>query len=214
MERRIKEINRFTVGWTGYFAFAVTILPFEKLRSGCAAAQTGALKEWKRPQTRYRNLRALGSPTTTPAHGRRRRRATGAAPGSWPLQRALPNAYWHQTAGRQGSPTPTAVSGNLSEQPACGPACRVVREGPGQAWPLPDCASAEASHSPRRLTRDPAQRRGPALLSRHDAHAGAASSGVIADRSSQPASFGPVKPLDPGLLVGSAPFAGRWAIRR
>lgn len=60
--------------------------------------------------------------------------------------------------------------------------------------------------------RDPAQRRGPALLPRHDADAGAASSGVIADPSSQPASFGPVKALDPGLLVGSAPFTGRWGL--
>jgi RNA-directed DNA polymerase len=31
MERRVKEINRFTVGWTAYFAFADTFLPFEKL---------------------------------------------------------------------------------------------------------------------------------------------------------------------------------------
>ncbi|MCA1700670.1 MAG: group II intron reverse transcriptase/maturase, partial [Actinobacteria bacterium] len=31
MERRIKEINRFTVGWTAYFALATTVLPFEKL---------------------------------------------------------------------------------------------------------------------------------------------------------------------------------------
>jgi RNA-directed DNA polymerase len=31
MERRVKEINRYTVGWTAYFAFADTILPLEKL---------------------------------------------------------------------------------------------------------------------------------------------------------------------------------------
>ena len=31
MERRIKEINRFTVGWTAYFALADTSLPFERL---------------------------------------------------------------------------------------------------------------------------------------------------------------------------------------
>ena len=31
MERRIKEINRFTVGWTAYWALATTTLPFEKL---------------------------------------------------------------------------------------------------------------------------------------------------------------------------------------
>ena len=31
MERRIKEINRFTVGWTAYFALADTPSPFEEL---------------------------------------------------------------------------------------------------------------------------------------------------------------------------------------
>jgi RNA-directed DNA polymerase len=31
MERRVKEINRFTVGWTAYFSFADTFLPFERL---------------------------------------------------------------------------------------------------------------------------------------------------------------------------------------
>ena len=31
MERRIKEINRFTVGWTAYFALADTPTPFEDL---------------------------------------------------------------------------------------------------------------------------------------------------------------------------------------
>ena len=31
MERRVKEINRFTVGWTAYFQLADTVLPFEKL---------------------------------------------------------------------------------------------------------------------------------------------------------------------------------------
>ena len=61
MERRIKEINRFTVGWTGYFAFADTILPFEKLQKWLRRRlRQVRWKEWKRPQTRYRNLRALG----------------------------------------------------------------------------------------------------------------------------------------------------------
>ena len=32
MERRIKEINRFTVGWTAYFAFADTPSPFREAR--------------------------------------------------------------------------------------------------------------------------------------------------------------------------------------
>jgi hypothetical protein len=31
MERRILEINRFTLGWTAYFAFADTPSPFREL---------------------------------------------------------------------------------------------------------------------------------------------------------------------------------------
>ncbi len=43
MERRVKEINRFTVGWTAYFALATTILPFEKLEK---------LEKWSRRRLR------------------------------------------------------------------------------------------------------------------------------------------------------------------
>ena len=81
MERRIKEINRFTIGWTGYFAFADTILPFEKLekwlrrRLGRCAGKSGSVHK-RATGTSARSV----SPTTTPAHGRRRRRGTGASP--------------------------------------------------------------------------------------------------------------------------------------
>jgi hypothetical protein len=47
--------------------------------------------------------------------------------GSWPLQTALPNAYWHKTMGLKGFTDPTAVSGNAERTARCGPACRVVR---------------------------------------------------------------------------------------
>ena len=50
MERRIKEINRFTVGWTGYFAFADTVLPFEKLEKWLRRRlTTGALERVEAP---------------------------------------------------------------------------------------------------------------------------------------------------------------------
>ena len=50
MERRIKEINRFTIGWTGYFAFADTSLPFEKLEKWLRRRlRQVRWKEWKRP---------------------------------------------------------------------------------------------------------------------------------------------------------------------
>ena len=82
MERRVKEINRFTVGWTAYFAFADSILPFESSRSGCAAGsgrcvgRSGSVH--RRATGTYARSVFL---TGTPAHGRPRRRGTGASPG-------------------------------------------------------------------------------------------------------------------------------------
>ena len=50
MERRIKEINRFTVGWTAYFSLADTVLPFDEARQVAAPqAQAGALEGVEAP---------------------------------------------------------------------------------------------------------------------------------------------------------------------
>src|SRR5512140_1514587 len=107
MERRIKEINRFTVGWTGYFAFADTILPFEKLEKWLRRRLRQVhWKEWKRPQTRYRNLRALGIPDHDARSWAASQKGYWRVAGSWPLQRALPNAYWHKTMGLKGFTDP------------------------------------------------------------------------------------------------------------
>jgi RNA-directed DNA polymerase len=107
MERRIKEINRFTVGWTGYFAFADTVLPFEKLEKWLRRRlRQVRWKEWKRPQTRYRNLRALGIPDHDARSWAASQKGYWRVAGSWPLQRALPNAYWHKTAGLKGFTDP------------------------------------------------------------------------------------------------------------
>jgi RNA-directed DNA polymerase len=49
MERRVKEINRLTLGWTGYFAVADTFLPFEKLDKWLRRRlRQVRWKEWKR----------------------------------------------------------------------------------------------------------------------------------------------------------------------
>jgi Group II intron, maturase-specific domain len=53
-ERRIREINRFTVGWTAYFCFADTLSLFE----GLDKSRQVRWKEWKRPQRAAR--RRLG----------------------------------------------------------------------------------------------------------------------------------------------------------
>ena len=103
MERRVKEINRFTVGWTAYFSFADTFLPFEKLDKWLRRRlRQVRWKEWKRPQTRYRNLRALGIPDRDARSWAASQKGYWRVAGSWPLQTALPNAYWHQTTGLKG----------------------------------------------------------------------------------------------------------------
>jgi RNA-directed DNA polymerase len=107
MERRVKEINRFTVGWTAYFALADTILPFERLDKWLRRRlRQVRWKEWKRPQTRYRNLRALGIPDRDARSWAASQKGYWRVAGSWPLQRALPNAYWHKTTGLKGFTDP------------------------------------------------------------------------------------------------------------
>lgn len=103
MERRIKEINRFTSGWTAYFSFADTVLPFERLDKWLRRRlRQVRWKEWKRPQTRYRSLRALGIPAPDARKWAASRKGYWRIAGTWPLQVGLPNAYWHKTMGLQG----------------------------------------------------------------------------------------------------------------
>ena len=123
MERRVKEINRFTVGWTAYFAFADTVLPFEKLEKWLRRRlRQVRWKEWKRPQTRYRNLRALGIPDHDARSWAASQKGYWRIAGSWPLQRALPNAYWHQSTRPERVHRPLPPSpGMLSEPPGADP---------------------------------------------------------------------------------------------
>jgi RNA-directed DNA polymerase len=59
--RRITEIDRLTVGWTAYFALADTPRPLRDLDEWLRRRlRQIRWKEWKRPKTRRRNLRALG----------------------------------------------------------------------------------------------------------------------------------------------------------
>jgi hypothetical protein len=103
MERRIREINRFTVGWTAYFAFADTFLPFDGLDKWLRRRlRQVRWKEWKRSPTRYRNLRALGISHRDARSWAASQKGYWRIAGSWPLQRALPNAYWHKSLGLKG----------------------------------------------------------------------------------------------------------------
>ncbi len=133
MKRRVKEINRFTVGWTAYYSYADTHRGRSRSsRSGCAAGSAGALEgvETRPHQARYRNLRALGIPAATRAHGR-------LAEGLLAHRRVLAtptraaDRLLARDHGLEGFSDPTAVSGNAKRTARCGPACRVVWGAPG-----------------------------------------------------------------------------------
>ena len=64
MERRIDEINRFTVGWTAYYALADTPSAVRGASTSGSARRLRQVrwKEWKRPQTKRRNLDRAGNP--------------------------------------------------------------------------------------------------------------------------------------------------------
>jgi len=95
MERRIKEINRFTLGWTAYFVLADHPQPLEDLDKWLRRRlRQVRWKEWKRYRNRLRNLRALGIPERSARQWAGSRKGYWRIAGSAPLARALPNTYW------------------------------------------------------------------------------------------------------------------------
>jgi Group II intron, maturase-specific domain len=123
MERRIEEINRFTVGWTVYFAFADTASPFRELDKWLRRRlRQVRWKEWKRVRTKLRMLRGSRIPE------RDARRWAFSRTGYWahrglsgplhcPAQRILDPARPKLRLAWKGSSSPTAVSGMLSGRP-------------------------------------------------------------------------------------------------
>ena len=112
MERRIEEINRYTVGWTNYYALADTPSVFEGLDEWLRRRlRQVRWKEWKRPKTKRRRLIALGIRAREAPSGPTRARATGAsqAPQSYPrpAQRLL------------GQTGPQGIRGSLPPLPGC-----------------------------------------------------------------------------------------------
>ena len=131
MERRIRELNRFTVGWTAYFAYADTPRPFADLDEWLRRRlRQVRWKEWKRYRTRSRNLRALGIPERAAREWAGSRKGYWRIAGSAVLNRALPNAYW-QELGLAGFSDPYRRFRDALRTAGCGPACPVVWEGPG-----------------------------------------------------------------------------------
>jgi len=126
MKRRIKEINRFTVGWTAYFSLADTPSPFRELDKWLRRRlRQVRWKEWKRVRTKLRMLRAA----RIPEHDARRwafsRTGYWRIAGSPVLSTALPNAYW-AAHGLEGFLEPYRRFRDAERTARCGPARRVV----------------------------------------------------------------------------------------
>ena len=131
METRIEAINRFTVGWTAYFALADASSSLQTLDEWLRRRlRQVRWKEWKRYRTRWRNLRALGIPDRKAREWAGSRKGYWRVAGSWILSRALPNAYWADL-GLKGFSQPYRRFRAATRTAWCGPACQVVWEGPG-----------------------------------------------------------------------------------
>ena len=96
MEHRLEKLNRYIAGWCGYFAIADGRKRFEAidewLRRRLRAVRW---KQWKRARTRVRELRALGMPPNQAFQWAMTSKGVWRIAGSAPLQRAMPNSYWH-----------------------------------------------------------------------------------------------------------------------
>jgi RNA-directed DNA polymerase len=94
LEDILAEINRYLIGWVGYYRLANTPSVFGELDGWIRRRLRQLLwKRWKRGRTRYRELVALGVPRERAALG-----AVGKSP--WHMSRtpgineALSTAYW------------------------------------------------------------------------------------------------------------------------
>lgn len=94
MERRLKELNRYLMGWIGYFRLASAKTHCERLDEWIRRRLRMCLwKQWKLPKSRLRNLRALGVPEWAA------RKIASSGRGCWEMSRNLNNAlnrsYWN-----------------------------------------------------------------------------------------------------------------------
>ena len=94
MENRLKELNRYLMGWIGYFRLASAKTHCVRLDEWIRRRLRMCLwKQWKLPRTKLRNLRTLGVPEWAAwmmANSRR---------GCWEMSRNINNAlnrsYWN-----------------------------------------------------------------------------------------------------------------------
>jgi group II intron reverse transcriptase/maturase len=95
METRIKKVNRYLVGWIGYYQLAETPSVFKEL-DGWIRRRLRMIrwKEWKKVKTRFKNLMKLGIGRGKAWEWANTRKAYWRIAKSPILSRALGNQYW------------------------------------------------------------------------------------------------------------------------
>lgn len=99
MEYRIEQLNRYLIGWAGYFSLADTPSVFSSLDEWIRRRLRMCLwKQWKNPRTKVKRLITLGVPKTKAFEWGNSRKRYWRIACSPILHRTLDNAYW-QTEG-------------------------------------------------------------------------------------------------------------------
>jgi RNA-directed DNA polymerase len=95
MDERIAQINRYVIGWMGYFRLADTPRVFAGLDEWFRRRMRQIRwKEWKRPKTRQSNLRKLGISRQASYEWSNSSKGFWRIAGSPVLATTLTNAYW------------------------------------------------------------------------------------------------------------------------
>lgn len=95
MDYRIERLNQYLMGWSGYFSLAETPSIFTQLDRWIRRRLRMCLwKNWKKPQTKYRNLVQLGSPPNKAWEWANSRKGYWRVAKSPILHRNLDNSYW------------------------------------------------------------------------------------------------------------------------
>jgi RNA-directed DNA polymerase len=95
MEERIQELNRYLMGWQGYFCLADTPSVLKAMDMWIRRRLRMCLwKQWKNPRTKVKRLISLGVPKDIAYEWGNTRKGYWRIAGSPILQRALNNQYW------------------------------------------------------------------------------------------------------------------------
>ena len=95
MERRIRALVNYVRGWMQYYRLARTPSVYRKLEGWILRRLRLCLwKQWKRPRTRLRKLRALGLPDRVCFASAMSRQGYWRMSGG-PMNRAMPRAFWN-----------------------------------------------------------------------------------------------------------------------